>query len=108
MSAVHEGAAQALGLVHTDNTARDAWGSPAGSTGQNAITTSRFDRGGNVVAKRRIGTGVEGFAELLAAVAEHSEQPEDVAVAIETDKGVLVAALQAAGFTVYGINPRAV
>jgi transposase len=63
---------------------------------------------GNVVAKRRIGTGVDGFAELLAAVAEHSEQSEDVAVAIETDKGVLVAALQAAGFTVYGINPRAV
>jgi transposase len=66
------------------------------------------DHDGNVVAKRRIGTGVDGFAELLAAVAEHSEQSEDVAVAIETDKGMLVAALQAAGFTVYGINPRAV
>lgn len=66
------------------------------------------DHDGNVVAKRRIGTGVDGFAELLAAVAEHSEESEDVAVAIETDKGVLVAALQAAGFTIYGINPRAV
>ena len=66
------------------------------------------DHDGNVVARRRIGTGIDGFAELLAAVAEHSEQPEDVAVAIETDKGLLVAALQATGFTVYAINPRAV
>jgi hypothetical protein len=29
-------------------------------------------------------------------------------VAIETDKGLLVAALRAAGFVVYAINPRAV
>jgi transposase len=63
---------------------------------------------GAMVAKKRIGTGVEGFAELLATIAEHGGEVEEVSVAIETDKGLLVAALQSAGFTVYAINPRAV
>lgn len=62
---------------------------------------------GTVVAKRRIDTGATGFGELMALIAEHDQDPAAVPVAIETDKGLLVVALQAAGFEVYAINPRA-
>jgi transposase len=41
-------------------------------------------------------------------IAEHGGKPEDVPVAIETDKNLLVVALSGAGYTVYPINPRAV
>ena len=51
---------------------------------------------------------MNGFAALIALLAEHAETPGDVPVAIETEKGLLVAALRAAGFAVYAINPRAV
>ena len=63
---------------------------------------------GTTVAKCRIDTGLAGFTALMALIAEHTDEPESVAVAIETDKNLIVAALQAAGLTVYAINPRAV
>src|SRR4051812_28745375 len=44
----------------------------------------------------------------MAMIAEHTDDPESVAVAIETDKNLIVAALQATGLRVYAINPRAV
>lgn len=66
------------------------------------------DSDGSLLFKKRIGTGVAGFTDLLAAIAEHSEDPADVPVAIETDKNLIVVALQAAGFPVHAINPRAV
>ena len=67
-----------------------------------------MDEAGTVVCRLKIGTGVRGFTELIAAIAEHTAAPVEVPVAIETDKNLLVAALQAAGMTVYAINPRAV
>jgi transposase len=63
---------------------------------------------GTTVAKCRIDTGLPGFTALMALIAEHSDEPDSVPVAIETDKNLIVAALQAAGLTVYAINPRAV
>lgn len=48
------------------------------------------------------------FNELLDLLAEHADEPLEVPVAIETDKGLLVAALRAAGMVLYAINPRAV
>jgi transposase len=66
------------------------------------------DESGTRVAKLRIDSGATGFAELMALLGEHAEDPAEVAVAIETDKGLIVAALRAAGLTVYAINPRAV
>jgi transposase len=66
------------------------------------------DESGKLVAKRRIDTGVDGFGELMSLLAEHAERPAEVPVAIETDKGLLIAALLASGFVVYAINPRAV
>jgi transposase len=66
------------------------------------------DRDGRRLATQRIDTGVTGFGALMAMLADHVEDPSSVAVAIETEKGLLVAGLRAAGFTVYAINPRAV
>lgn len=66
------------------------------------------DEHGKVVGRRRIDTGLPGFTELMALLAEHTEDPASVPVAIETDKNLIVVALQAAGFTVFAINPRAV
>ena len=66
------------------------------------------DAAGKQLAKLRIDTGVAGFCELTAVLAEHAEDPTAVPVAIETEKGLLVASLRAAGFTVFAINPHAV
>jgi hypothetical protein len=67
------------------------------------------DGDGKLVAKRRIGEGLAGFAELtamLAAAGDSAAGP--VPVAIETPRGLLVAALRAAGRPVYPVNPLAV
>lgn len=66
------------------------------------------DGEGVVLEKRRIDVGVEGVSELLELLAEHADDASAVPVAIETDKNLLVVALQAAGVRVYAINPRAV
>lgn len=65
------------------------------------------DDEGRMIVKRRIDTGAMGFSELTALIAEHTSDPTSVPVAIETDKGLLVGALQGAGYEVYPINPRA-
>jgi hypothetical protein len=41
-------------------------------------------------------------------VAAHAEDPGQVAVGIETDRGLLVGALVAAGYQVYAVNPQVV
>jgi transposase len=68
-----------------------------------------IDESGRVIAKRRINETVAGFAELtemLAAAGDTAEDP--IPVAIETPRGLLVAALRATGRLVYPINPMAV
>ena len=45
---------------------------------------------------------------MMAAIAKHSENPTAVVIAIEMDRSLFVDALEAAGMTVYAINPRAV
>ena len=67
-----------------------------------------IDHTGQILARRRIDTGVKGFGELMATLAEYAADPTTVPLAIETDKNLIVVALQAAGLTIYPINPRAV
>ena len=70
-----------------------------------------LDHAGQLLARRRIEAGMTGFTELvtlLTNLAGSGEQAKEVPVALETDKHLLVVALQAAGFTVYPINPLAV
>ena len=67
-----------------------------------------MDEAGRVLAKRRLPEGVAGIAQLHELVGRYlPEDAEDagVAVGIETDRGPWVAALIAAGYTVYPVNP---
>jgi hypothetical protein len=67
------------------------------------------DAEAQLVAKRRIDDSAEGFAELLALLADAGDSPDaPIPVAIETSRGLLVAALRATRRPVYAINPMAV
>jgi len=66
-----------------------------------------LDGDGAVLAKGRVPDSMEGVGRLHAIVAEHAEEPADVLVGIETDRGLLVGALVAAGYSVYAVNPFA-
>ncbi len=67
-----------------------------------------MDAGGRVLAKRRLPEGVAGMARLHELVGQQlGEDAEDaeVVVGIETDRGPWVAALIAAGYVVFPVNP---
>ncbi|HTW10403.1 MAG TPA: IS110 family transposase [Acidimicrobiales bacterium] len=66
------------------------------------------DDQGRRLAKRRLPEGVKGIVELHALVAAHAGNPAEVALAIETDRGLWPAALVAAGYQVYAVNPKMV
>lgn len=63
---------------------------------------------GKVLAKGRVPEGVEGVARLQEMVSALAEDPSDVAVGIELDRGLLVGALVASGYAVHAINPLSV
>jgi transposase len=66
-----------------------------------------MDEAGTLLATGRVPEGVEGLARLHEMVSAHAAEPSEVAVGIETDRGLLVAALVATGYRVYAINPMA-
>jgi transposase len=67
------------------------------------------DDEGALVAKRRIPESAAGFRQLLELLAEHGGRSDaPILVAIETAKGLLPVALQAAGYRLFPINPLAV
>ena len=53
----------------------------------------------------RLPEGVDGVARFHDLVGAHVEEPNDVVIGIETDRGLFVAALVAAGYQVYAVNP---
>ena len=63
---------------------------------------------GRVLERARVAEGLHGIGQLHALVSEHAEDPAEVAVGIETDRGLLVGSLLAAGYWVYAVNPKAV
>jgi transposase len=67
-----------------------------------------LDQDGRVLGKGRVPDSIEGVGRLHAMVGEHAEEPSEVVVGIEIDRGLLVGALLAAGYRVYAINPFAV
>ena len=69
-----------------------------------------MDAAGRVLARKRLPEGVAGMVRLHALIGEQlGEDAEDAEVVIgtQTDRGPWVAALVAAGYTVYGVNPPA-
>ena len=69
---------------------------------------------GEALATRRIGDDAAGLTEVLGLLAELTGAGQDQAefvsvdVALETDRGLLVVGLCAAGHRVFAINPKAV
>jgi hypothetical protein len=67
-----------------------------------------MDPDGRVLGRGRVPEGLDGVGRLHALVGEHAADPGDVVVGIETDRGLLVGSLVAAGYQVYAVNPRSV
>src|SRR3954453_1024630 len=66
------------------------------------------DAAGVVVAERRVANNPAGFVELVELLAACGEHPGELTpVAIESSKGLFVAALVASGRAVFAINPLA-
>jgi transposase len=67
-----------------------------------------MDETGKVLAKRRLPEGVAGMTQLHELIGRFVPQDADeveVVIGIETDRGPWVAALVAAGYTVFPVNP---
>jgi transposase len=62
---------------------------------------------GKKLASRRLPEGLDGIRAFHELVADHVSDPDEVVVGIETDRGLWVTALVAAGYQVYAINPLA-
>jgi Transposase/Transposase IS116/IS110/IS902 family len=60
---------------------------------------------GRRLERARLPEGVEGVARFHALIAAHAEDQADVVIATETDRGLFVGALVAAGYTVLAVNP---
>lgn len=66
-----------------------------------------MDQAGKKLAAKRFGEGIEGITALHALLGAHAEDPAQVRIGIETDRGLWVNALVAAGYQVHAINPKA-
>ena len=67
-----------------------------------------MDDDGQRLASRRLPEGLAGIRELHELIGEHVEEPSQVVIGIETDRGLWVGALSAAGYQVFAVNPLAV
>jgi transposase/transposase IS116/IS110/IS902 family protein len=66
------------------------------------------DEQGRRLARARLAEGVEGVAGFHDLAAAHAGDPAEVVIGIETDRGLFVAALVAAGYQVFAVNPLSV
>jgi hypothetical protein len=67
-----------------------------------------MDAAGQVLARRRLPEGVAGMARLHELIGQQlgaDAEDAEVVIGIETDHGAWVAALVAAGYVVYAVNP---
>ena len=67
-----------------------------------------MDTAGRVLARKRLPEGVAGIARLHELIGQQlggDGEDAEVVIGIETDRGPWVAALVAAGYTVYAVNP---
>jgi transposase len=63
------------------------------------------DELGSRLERVRLPEGIEGVARFHELVAAHVDDPSEVTIATETDRGLFVAALVAAGYRVLAVNP---
>jgi transposase len=67
-----------------------------------------MDEAGRRLGSRRLPEGLSGIRQLHELIAQHAEEPDQVVIGIETDRGLWVGALTAAGYQLFAINPLAV
>src|SRR4051794_25628195 len=67
-----------------------------------------MDETGRRLAARRLPEGLPGIRTLHELLAGYANEPGAVVIGIETDRGLWVEALLAAGYQLYAINPLAV
>jgi transposase len=70
-----------------------------------------LDAEGRVVSRGRVPDGIEGLAQIHALIGEGVDPDDDepsVVIGIETDRGLMVRALVAAGYELVALNPLAV
>jgi transposase len=67
-----------------------------------------MDEDGKRLAARRLPEGLEGIGRFHELLADLALDPSEVIVGIETDRGLWVHALVAAGYQLYAVNPLAV
>src|SRR5207244_1321330 len=63
------------------------------------------DEQGRKLASGRLAEGVEGIARFHELAAAHAGEPGQVVIGIETNRGLFVNALAAAGYQVFAVNP---
>ena len=66
-----------------------------------------MDEAGARLASRRLPEGLAGIGEFHQLLARHADDPGQVVLGMETDRGLWVTALVVAGYQVYAINPMA-
>ena len=66
------------------------------------------DEDGRRLGGGRLPEGVEGIARFHELAARHAPEPAEVVIGIETDRGLFAAALAAAGYQVFAVNPLSV
>ena len=67
-----------------------------------------MNAGGDRLAEQRFGEGISEIAMFHDLLAEFVCDPCDVVIGVETDRGMWVEALIAAGYQVFAVNPRSV
>jgi len=60
---------------------------------------------GEVLAKDQIADSAQGVSHLQGLLAAHTDDPAHIVIGIETDRGLVVRALVAAGYELHVINP---
>jgi len=67
-----------------------------------------IDEAGRQADALRVMHTKEGLAELTSFLRALAKTPDQMACIVETNQGLLIAALLEAGFTVYPVNPKTV
>lgn len=67
-----------------------------------------LDADGRQSARFRIVDGLHGLRKLHGRLADHAEDPDQVVIGLETDRGLLIDALVSAGYELFAINPLSV
>lgn len=67
-----------------------------------------LDAAGRQLARFRIVDGLHGLRKLHGRLADHAEDPDQVVIGLETDRGLLIDALVSAGYELFAINPLSV